>query len=234
MGTTESNFFLADLAGAVDFAGSRVDAIALRLDALTLNEPTVGAVDVRFTVFVIGGGEESDGSPELAQCTADLEEAQLGASACLSSYTDLMSEFEQLRGGLEACELRYGEELALAHAAVVEARSELAATQTELAGALAELSGAQAGLSSAHAALAAALADLDADGVRDPGDSCLGTEPAGAVDGVGCSLAQFCTAIDATTGSGRATCNHADWRNDEPLSDSPNDCKAATGLCQPR
>jgi len=230
VGRLESQLFADVFHVGPDFAGSMVDAIALRLDAFTLDDPISGAVNLELTLLVVGSAEGSSVSPELAQCTADLEEARLVESACMFAYWEVAAELGGLRDGLAACQSnvaaasseasRLGAQLALAQAGLATAQTELRATQAELAG--------------AQGALAAALADADADGVRDPGDLCLGSEPAAAIDGVGCSLAQFCAAIDATTGSGRASCNHSDWRNDEPLTDSPNDCKASAGRCEPR
>ena len=58
--------------------------------------------------------------------------------------------------------------------------------------------------------------DADADGVHDGTDPCAATPFAAAVDGAGCSQAQFCVAqADA--------CERADWRNDEPRG-KPHDC----------
>ena len=73
--------------------------------------------------------------------------------------------------------------------------------------------------------LAEATADSDEDGVRDTADTCLGTERASEVDGVGCSVKQFCAAIDASTRMGEAVCKMSDWQNDEPLG-NPADCAA--------
>jgi hypothetical protein len=84
------------------------------------------------------------------------------------------------------------------------------------------------------AALGEAVADTDEDGARDTADSCPGTPGGDEVDLVGCSLDQFCGAIDASTGSGGATCNNSDWRNDEPRANNPEDCKAKQGVCAPR
>jgi hypothetical protein len=43
------------------------------------------------------------------------------------------------------------------------------------------------------------------------------------VDGNGCSLAQFCSAIDTSSKTGESICRQSDWRNDEPLA-TPKDC----------
>lgn len=230
MGRYESSFFAAAIHDGPDFGGQLVDAIALRLDALTLNDPDSGSVDLELTLLVIGSAGWTSVSPELAQCTADLEETRLSESACLVAYWEVAGELGQVRDELAACQA----DLATASGNLASLGAQLAVARADLVTAQAELGSTQAGLADAQAALAAALADADSDGVRDFGDPCLGTGPGAAVDAMGCSLAQFCTAIDASTGSGRATCSHSDWRNDEPLADSPNDCKASASRCEPR
>jgi hypothetical protein len=91
-----------------------------------------------------------------------------------------------------------------------------------------------AALLDVQTALSLATADTDADGVRDTADACPATGSNAGVDLVGCSQAQFCSAIDASHGRGRATCNESDWKNDEPRAKSPEDCKARQGACEPR
>jgi hypothetical protein len=82
----------------------------------------------------------------------------------------------------------------------------------------------------AVAALAAANADADADGRRDADDDCPDTAAGAAVDKGGCSVEQFCSAIDATTKAGQKLCKKADWRNDEPvMKKSEADCKVDKG-----
>ena len=51
---------------------------------------------------------------------------------------------------------------------------------------------------------------------------------------IGAHIAQFCGAVDASTGPGGATCRKSDWRNDEP-GDNPKDCAVdrGAGLCVP-
>jgi len=230
VGQLEASLFQDAIHVGPDFAGAMVDAIALRLDALTLDDPQSGAVNLELTLLVLGSADWSSVSPELAQCTADLEETRESESACMFAYWEVAAELGGLRDGLAACQ----SDLTALSADASRLGAQLALAQADLATAQAELGAAQASLAEAQTALAAALDDADADGVRDPGDSCLGSEPATAIDGVGCSLAQFCTAIDASTGSGRAICNRSDWRNDEPLADSPNDCKASAGRCEAR
>ena len=82
--------------------------------------------------------------------------------------------------------------------------------------------------------------DADADGEHDDTDRCPDTKTGALVDDSGCSLGQFCAAIDANAEDGKKTCNRSDWQNDEPLG-RPKDCKAkeevkgsAIYLCLPR
>ena len=53
--------------------------------------------------------------------------------------------------------------------------------------------------------------------------ACAGTVATMSVDGHGCSLAQFCAGIHASTKIGARICRQSDWRNDEPIT-SPKDC----------
>lgn len=75
----------------------------------------------------------------------------------------------------------------------------------------------RADLATATAAMTAASADADGDSRRDRDDVCPGTAAGAVVDSLGCSQTQFCAAIDVATKAGRATCERADWKNDEPL-----------------
>jgi hypothetical protein len=69
--------------------------------------------------------------------------------------------------------------------------------------------------------------DDDGDGVPDYLDACP-SSAAVPVDARGCTVAQFCHAIDATTPRGRRVCNKSDWQNDEPLMTPPDwDCRVA-------
>jgi hypothetical protein len=76
-----------------------------------------------------------------------------------------------------------------------------------------------------------AFVDSDGDGEEDSTDGCPGTAVA-AVDAAGCSLTQFCAAVDTSTRAGERACKASDWGNDEPTT-SPRDCvvpKAGRGL----
>jgi hypothetical protein len=60
-------------------------------------------------------------------------------------------------------------------------------------------------------------ADGDLDAVPDDGDRCPQTAQGAAIDALGCSLADFCGAVDLAAKAGTVTCKRSDWRNDEPL-----------------
>jgi hypothetical protein len=59
--------------------------------------------------------------------------------------------------------------------------------------------------------------DDDGDGVSNAFDRCATTPTGAAVDSSGCTLEQFCGAVDARSGRGAKLCRRADWGNDEPL-----------------
>ncbi len=74
--------------------------------------------------------------------------------------------------------------------------------------------------------------DADGDGEADATDACPDTQMGEAVDQAGCSLGQFCSAIDVNVKAGKAICRSSDWRNDEPIR-LPFDCLPASGICVP-
>jgi hypothetical protein len=85
-------------------------------------------------------------------------------------------------------------------------------------------------LDTTKAALVTANADSDSDGRRDQEDACPETVAGADVDQGGCSVEQFCTAIDATTKTGQKVCKKADWRNDEPIMKKGEaDCQVEKG-----
>ena len=75
----------------------------------------------------------------------------------------------------------------------------------------------------------ALIRDGDGDGEVDGTDRCPETPPGEAVDDAGCSRAQFCAGVEATTREGKRTCRRADWGNDEPLVQRIEDCAVAKG-----
>jgi len=99
-----------------------------------------------------------------------------------------------------------------------------------------ELEGTQMDLADAMTALETANADTDGDGHRDQDDRCADTATGAAVDEAGCSQAQFCGAIDASTKPGKKACLRADWGNDEPIMKKrERDCsyEKSTKTCGP-
>jgi hypothetical protein len=82
--------------------------------------------------------------------------------------------------------------------------------------------------------------DEDGDGEADLTDLCPYTPQAAQVDANGCSLSQYCSAIDANTPEGRKICERSDWKNDEPLENKGNceavkeDTDSLSYLCVPR
>jgi hypothetical protein len=87
-----------------------------------------------------------------------------------------------------------------------------------------------AALSQCNTALTAATADADNDGLSNRYDHCSGTTSGAAIDNSGCSLVQFCSAINATTASGKTLCKKSDWKNDEPLMSAKEaDCMVQKG-----
>jgi len=88
----------------------------------------------------------------------------------------------------------------------------------------------QADMGDAQDALASLTADSDGDGFRDAEDACPTTPAGTAVDQRGCSQAEFCAAIGATTAARRKACRKADWKNDEPLMRKKDaDCTVVKG-----
>jgi hypothetical protein len=273
LSTDESNFFFGDPFGLfrVDFAGSSIEEIALRLDSLSIESDgsSISNISVSVTLIVTGdpsacGDLDGDGfgspgpyycvldncpedfnpgqadadadglgdacdayptdpNPDLTECWFWHASCTASLSACENDAGQCTQDLAGAAGALQQCESA----LSLASSQLGQLESDFFATQEELARA-------DAARDQALADLAEALADGDADGVRDVADACPSTTPLAAVDGLGCSQAQFCSAIPATTGRERSVCNHSDWGNDEPLADDPQDCRASAGLCGAR
>ena len=76
------------------------------------------------------------------------------------------------------------------------------------------------------------IIDTDGDGEADSTDTCPETAPGAEVDSAGCSKAQFCSSISASTFSGKRLCRRVDWNNDETLLFSTRDCVVVGTLCK--
>lgn len=68
--------------------------------------------------------------------------------------------------------------------------------------------------------------DADGDGEPDVSDACPATPAGAAIDQAGCSLGEFCEAVELVGQHRFPLCLNADWQNDEPLT-FPRDCRLA-------
>jgi hypothetical protein len=162
---------------------------------------------------------EADDTVQLAavaSCAADLASCQAQEDATAQSLAACQAANAGLAGQLASSQ----DALAAEQAAHAVCANDLAAKTAALATEASDLAACQSALAAAQAL----SADADADGIPDRLDRCPSTPAGAAVDASGCSLAQFCARIDATTAAGPALCAAVDWQNDEPLG-SPCDCK---------
>jgi hypothetical protein len=173
---------------------------------------------------------------DAAQCSASLAQAQSSLtgcngdlSSCIGTATGLEADLLQTQTDLSQAQAN----ITLLQADVTQLQSNLASTEAVLEETEADLQQTEAELTQTEAALAIATADADGDGVRDTADACAATAAGAEVDLIGCSHAQFCSGINASTGPGGATCNNSDWQNDEAREHNPDDCKAKQGVCVP-
>ena len=111
-------------------------------------------------------------------------------------------------------------------------QEDLDACTEELGDCSAERAALAARVADLEAELGALLDDADGDAVPAVADACTGTAAGVAVDALGCSLAQFCSAHPLGVPQGMNRCRHADWENDEPTG-NPHDCRPQSGLCVP-
>ena len=164
-------------------------------------------------------------NPASSDCEADLTQCESAGAQCNANLTLCTNNLGQATAALGQCQSDRAQgnaNLALCTNSLGQANAALGQCHTTLAAT-------QATLAATQAALAAATADADHDGVLDRYDHCPGTAPGAAVDCQGCSLAQFCAAIDATTLRGMAICVRSDWKNDQPLLAIPGDCVVQRG-----
>ena len=234
LNTTTPTTMAAPLATTKGWRIGKVDHPDFRIDATSFPGFFEGLMDeVRIYNRALSASEitalanpaSSDCEAELGQCEADLTQCESAGAQCNANLTLCTNNLGQATAALGQCQSDRAQgnanlalctnSLGQANAALGQCHPTLAATQATLA--------------ATQAALAAATADADHDGVLDRYDHCPGTAPGAEVDCQGCSLAQFCAAIDATTLRGMAICVRSDWKNDQPLLAIPGDCVVQRG-----
>lgn len=130
--------------------------------------------------------------------------------------TALLTRWHEAPSDLEACE------------------TDLMDTEMDLGTCMDDLGDTEMDLGTCMDDLGFATADDDGDGIPDTSaDVCPNTPPGAPTDALGCSPAEFCARFDVGTGAGRAACNNADWKADEP-GGNPQDCRARANGCEPR
>jgi Thrombospondin type 3 repeat len=149
-----------------------------------------------------GIGDACDATPDA--CSVELDSCRSELGTCTNQLVAARAAGAQCTGDLDAC------------------GSALVGTQDQLASAQAQLAECQA---------RPVFTDADGDGEADATDACPGTPPGAEVDQSGCSLAQFCGAVDVGGLRGALLCRMRDWKNDEGL--APRDCRPLGGACQP-
>ncbi len=160
----------------------------------------------------------------LDQCQADLGQCQTDSLQCQIDLAQASSDLGQCQTDLGQC----GTDLDQANTDLGQCQTDLSQTASDLSQCQADLGTTLGDLATCSTDLAAAdaqLVDPDGDGIPFVSDRCAGSGAVG-VDADGCSLAQFCEAIDASAPQGNRRCRRSDWRNDEaimPLDD--RDCQ---------
>ncbi len=167
-----------------------------------------------------------DWNYELAECSLDLG----GCRINLIQRQDVTAQYASELVDAQAVAAQWGADLFACNAGLVTSNDQLSECAVNFAMCSDSLAQLKVDLSTTRDALdrtegeldqaltdlAEATADSDEDGVRDTADTCLGTERASEVDGVGCSVKQFCAAIDASTRMGEAVCTQSDRRPTVP------------------
>jgi hypothetical protein len=148
---------------------------------------------------------------DIGQCGADLSASQSALASCETTLTQCDAD------------------LGAAQVALMQTQLDLAAAQTQIDQLESDLTTCEADLAECRSD--PSFPDADRDGEADTTDACPATPVGAAVDTGGCSIGQFCMAIDVSTGNGRASCNNADWQNNQPLGAS--DCGAIRNYCVP-
>jgi hypothetical protein len=155
-----------------------------------------------------GVADGQDNCPDDFNAAQEDEDLDQIGDACDPYPHDANHERAQCLAERDQCEA----DLALARSQSDSLQGALAQTEAELQDCLEQPAG------------DGGWADADADGEHDRTDACPATPSAERVDAAGCSLAQFCAAIDARWTRGAFLCELADWRADEPLRHA-DDCR---------
>jgi hypothetical protein len=153
---------------------------------------------------------------DLDACRANLASCQEGGSDASAALASANASLAAANSGLATCQAQSAataQQLASCQAS----GQQLQASLDQCSGALATCSGSRASCATNLAACQSAQGDTDGDGIPDRLDRCAATKSGDAVDPAGCSLAQFCAAVDAGGLVGVATCVAVDWQNDEPI-----------------
>lgn len=139
---------------------------------------------------------------------------------------------------IQCCDASCIDEIGMCLDSEGQCQADLATVSGDFASCTTNLAQRNGDLLAAQAALASATADTDGDGRREFDDRCADTAAGEQVDDSGCSQAQFCGGMDATTSDGARACRKADWGNDEPTMHSRDrDCivdRGATGRADDR
>ena len=191
-----------------------------------------------------GNGQANDYLEEDAVCSGDygsllgaLRECESDKGALQSDLLACEDDNTQLENQLSACESANAD-LQTANDNLTAANDTLTTEKRQLQRLLngcqstnailltlnQELGEANEALTTENQILQSLVADDDADGVYNDFDTCPDTEPAAAVDATGCSLPQFCEAIDFRLLDPWVICAASDWMADEPLG-QPRDCR---------
>jgi hypothetical protein len=175
-----------------------------------------------YTLTVTGTAASATHSASLSltitgpTCAAQLATCQDGLSSCTCASSSCQANLATCTSASSSCQA----DLASCASASSTCQSNLAAATQSVTACNTSLASAVAGLTACQSDLGACRsvgADADADGIPDRLDRCPGTPAKQTVDAEGCSLAQFCARVNATTPTGVALCLSVDWQNDEPL-----------------
>lgn len=206
-----------------DPGDTEVEVTDLHADSFVLYDAVITPTVTNQAQIVIPG---VDGFAYIATddpLTADpVDATELRISCSAGSLGSDLAACEQERDVLEGEVADLEESLVETTAALEQCDAELAATRNEL--------------SEVRGQLMDVIADPDGDGVPAVLDLCPDppADPSDLVDERGCTLVQFCAAIEIPNPSQSQVCTGADWMNDEPIG-NPRDCQATRArVCEAR